>query len=706
MSKTETILKKDNIQSFIINNERNNNNIPNMSNQSELSQLFNNLYDSNFLIIINEVSSQIQSFYKSSTIQFSIIKSLLSQNENKDIPKISNIKNTFNNIELLFMQFYSTAKVLFKKMKIYRSEKIKNIRHYSLNNHKKPTITFNKDNKKICPLLNFENIKDNNNLNNIISGWDSARTQNNKKINLDNSNDSNINSNNNSNNFTQSCNTTIDKESNILLMEEKNQNSNPLNEHINDFNLEIKGLEEIILSLKYNNKEDENKIIDKINSIKKMNNSLKNNLSSFNVHENLDKKIIINNLANKINLLVEENNKIKKQFDKYKSEEKIKRKFFENQIFSLTNKNNEYEKNKKNKDNNFIELKNKYNDISNLYIEIKNINSNLNEELKKKNQKINELQNIIEEKNLINEYLVKLIKEHNLENNFLKEEDKNKIINILKGKDNQLKSLSIINNINISICQNNTNKNFNQKNYNNDNTKDNLIITPENYSIIKIYQYNNQLKWILFKKNRKHVINFKRYSFQSKKIVKNINDINPNKVLNYNYNDFIWVPYISEKDFSEFGDISLFIEKEKEYNSIIMKLNQKNKMYENDIEKLQNENYNLNSILVKYKSEIKDDKNLVGISFIDSELENSKFIDDKGCEEILSGLNKNKDYLHIKNINGENVFNINLKKDIDMLLQKIQPSENINYLLSSILAQLGCSDEDIFKLIGDCKDKI
>ena len=233
MSKTETILKKDNIQSFIINNERNNNNIPNMSNQSELSQLFNNLYDSNFLIIINEVSSQIQSFYKSSTIQFSIIKSLLSQNENKDIPKISNIKNTFNNIELLFMQFYSTAKVLFKKMKIYRSEKIKNIRHYSLNNHKKPTITFNKDNKKICPLLNFENIKDNNNnLNNIISGWDSARTQNNKKINLDNSNDSNINSNNNSNNFTQSCNTTIDKESNIILMEEKNQNSNPLNDYL------------------------------------------------------------------------------------------------------------------------------------------------------------------------------------------------------------------------------------------------------------------------------------------------------------------------------------------------------------------------------------------------------------------------------------------------------------------------------------------
>ena len=186
MAKTEIFLKKDNINSFIIKNEIKKNNITNTLNQNELSQLFNNLYDSNFLIIINEVSTQIQSFYKSSNIQFSIIKSLLSQNEIKDLPNICKIQNSFNNIEILLMQFYSTAKVLFKKMKIYRSEKIKNIRHNSLNNmHKKQIITFNKDNTKI-PLLNFDNLKDNNNnLNTTPNGSDSARTPNNKKLYLD-----------------------------------------------------------------------------------------------------------------------------------------------------------------------------------------------------------------------------------------------------------------------------------------------------------------------------------------------------------------------------------------------------------------------------------------------------------------------------------------------------------------------------------------
>jgi hypothetical protein len=132
MSSNELNLQKESIESFKIENETKNNNKDKNSNQKELSQMFNNLYDSNFLIIINELSSQIQSFYKSSIIHYNIINSFLSQNENKDIPNISNIKNSFNNIETLFMQFYSTAKILFKKMKVYRSEKIKNIRYYSL----------------------------------------------------------------------------------------------------------------------------------------------------------------------------------------------------------------------------------------------------------------------------------------------------------------------------------------------------------------------------------------------------------------------------------------------------------------------------------------------------------------------------------------------------------------------------------------------
>ena len=304
MNKSEFFIKKENIHSFsIINEIKNNNNQKNISNQKELSQMFNNLYDSNFLIIINELSSQIHSFYKSSIIHFNLINSFLLQNENKELPKISNIQNSFNSIESLFKQFYSTAKILFKKMKIYRSEKIKNIRHYSLNNeNKKQTILFKKDKKSIpVPLLNFDKLKNNDNnstIENNENGWDSARSNKTDKIiYLNNSNESNINSNSNSNsnnNFSQSCNTTIDKESNIILIEDKNQHSNQLIiESFNNLNKEINNLEEILLS----NENNKDKINNIINIIKNINKTIKENLTSSNlnlINENMDKKNINN----------------------------------------------------------------------------------------------------------------------------------------------------------------------------------------------------------------------------------------------------------------------------------------------------------------------------------------------------------------------------------------------------------------------------
>ena len=619
--------------------------------------MFNNLYDSNFLIIINELSSQIQSFYKSSIIHFNIINSFLFQNENKDLPIISNIQNSFNNIESSFKQFYSTAKILFKKMKIYRSEKIKNIRHYSLNNdNKKPTILFKKDKKNI-PSLNFAKIKnnENKNLESNNNGWDSARSNKTDKIiYLDNSNESNINSNsnsNNNNNFSQSCNTTIDKDSNIILIEDKNQqHSNQLIEYFSNLNKEINNLEELLLSYTNNNN---NKINNSINIIKNINKTIKENFTSSNLkinNENMEKKIM-SNLSNKINILIEENSKIKKQFEKYRIDEKIKKKFFENQIFILSNKNNENEKYKKSQENIFIEMKSKLEEISNLNNNITKINTELNEELKIKTEKIVELQNIIDKSNI---------------------------------------SIDQINNLNI----------------NKDNSKENnknIKFSPENYSIIKIYQINNKLKWILLKKNLKHIIHFRKNSqsnnLNSKnKINLNYNSNNSNKEINeYNYNDYIWIPYKSEKDFNEFGDLSLFIEKEKDYDNIIIKLNQKNKIYESEIEKLKIENYNLNNIIYKYKTEIKEDKNFTGISFIEEDPESSKFIDDKGCEEILTGLDKNKDNL---NKYRENIYNNKIKNNIDILIKNYTSSKNIIPLFCSILNQIGYSDEDIIKIIG------
>ena len=42
-----------------------------------------------------------------------------------------------------------------------------------------------------------------------------------------------------------------------------------------------------------------------------------------------------------------------------------------------------------------------------------------------------------------------------------------------------------------------------------------------------------------------------------------------------------------------------------------------------------------------------------------------------------------------------------LKNSIDMLMSKVMPNENINNLMANILRQLGCSDEDIYKIIGN-----
>ena len=828
MNKKELTLTKENTLSFALNQDiKTNNNIQNNYNQKEFSQIFNKIYDSNFLVIINELSSQIQSFYKSSNTQFNIIKPFFSNNEDK---QLSEIHKSINTIEILISQFYSIAKVLFKKMKIYRNEKMKTIYQLSSTRiHKRSqTILLDKEKNKIPFLLNLDNIKDNNNIkNNLIStngGCDSERSQKIKKIlNIDKINDSNVNINyNNSNNFSQSLNTTIDKDSNIILIEDKNQYSNLLIEYSDNLFKDIQSLEDTILSKGIVNKDDD-KIINIINSIKKIGNSIKDNISIYNLsNDNHDKKIV-NDLSNKINLLSEENITIKKRFEKYKNEEKIKRKFFENQILNLSNKISDYEKTKKNTDNKLKEMKNKFEEelntknkeilslqkiindykdktknkinliaeniqkgsegtnddihkikklndkynnvvtdlekenkeINDLLIQCENEKKNnidiLNKELENKNEliqeyknkyeneikknnilesKLKDINNINEDDGNMTEYETKKIrkkipiptKRNNIDdNNELKEEEKkfkslyktmnnfykNKSRNILSSlynsnntsKSSMTNDIKLSNNYNMNSSMKKTDiLNYsNQKekinnSYNNEESGRNIEnidnkISPDNYSIVKVYQLNNKLKWILFRKNKKiNEMKYIRYSLGN----------NSKDKYDYNYNDYIWMPYRTDNDFNEFGDISLFIEKEKEYNNIIIKLNQKNKAYENYIEKLKIENYSLNNIISKHKSEIKEDKNLIGISFIEDDPESSKFIDDKCCEDILKGLDKNKENMK----NKTSCYNINLKNSIDMLMTKVIPSENVRSLISSILRQLGCSDEDIYRLIG------
>ena len=48
----------------------------------------------------------------------------------------------------------------------------------------------------------------------------------------------------------------------------------------------------------------------------------------------------------------------------------------------------------------------------------------------------------------------------------------------------------------------------------------------------------------------------------------------------------------------------------------------------------------------------------------------------------------------------------NLKSSIDSLMTQIEPSQSARAMFANILRQLGCSEEDVFKLIGNYRGVI
>ena len=250
------------------------------------------------------------------------------------------------------------------------------------------------------------------------------------------------------------------------------------------------------------------------------------------------------------------------------------------------------------------------------------------------------------------------------------------------------------------------------ENSTNFNSNSSIKLTPENYTFIKLYQLNNKLKWCLFKKNKnKTLSHIRRYSMN--------NDILNSDMDMCTYSDFIWVPYKTNKDFPEFREISSFVdscelkrdetedlkmsiknleniilEKNKENNKLSNALSNlviENKKYKNYNEKLKEENYKMKS------GGGMGDKNFIGVSFIADDPESSKFFDDKCCEDILTGLEKNPNRNNQKKIS---CYSDKLKNCIDLLMTKVIPNEDINNLMGNILWQLGCSSDDINKLIG------
>ena len=238
-----------------------------------------------------------------------------------------------------------------------------------------------------------------------------------------------------------------------------------------------------------------------------------------------------------------------------------------------------------------------------------------------------------------------------------------------------------------------------------------IKLTPENYTFMKLFQLNNKLKWSLFKKNKKKNRHTRRYSMGT--------DLFNSDLDIYTYSDFIWVPYKTRKDFLEFREISSFadsyeIKKDetedlkmsiKNLENIILEKNKENNKLNNALSNLviENKKYkNYNEKLIEENYKMKyggggGDKNFIGVSFIADDPESSKFFDDKCCEDILTGLDKNPNRNNQKKIS---CYSDKLKNCIDLLMTKVIPNEDVNNLIGNILWQLGCSSDDINKLIG------
>ena len=159
---------------------------------------------------------------------------------------------------------------------------------------------------------------------------------------------------------------------------------------------------------------------------------------------------------------------------------------------------------------------------------------------------------------------------------------------------------------------------------------------------------------------------------------------------------------------------------EKDYNNLLnanyskLKYENKNeKILIENINRLKSENKNLNKIISSYSNK----NNFIGLSFIEDN--NINDFEDKCLEEILDELDNNDDNYKIKNKTNKIYYKTsnkfykkedssfqNLKTSIDSLLSQIEYSQIAKGMLANILKQLGCSEEDIHKLIGNYRGVI
>ena len=455
----------------------------------------------------------------------------------------------------------------------------------------------------------------------------------------------------------------------------------------------------------------------------------------------------ISDLSSKLNQVINEKNILEKMNKELT--ESINKNYTENYRNSNDNKE---------KINYFSEIKNLkeiVNKNKTLIDELNKRNNNLNKqmcELEKLNDKINkEIKDANKIKEDYQEKYYKISKELNEEreiNSFNEQkikklekrlEDYN--INVFDDSKTKTYKLSKINKVNEIEVEKLTKK-FNhsplyafRKNtstFSTNNTSHNrrilannleeVEISPDNYTIVKQFKLNNNLKWNLLKKIKKQNSDVKeennspafnqipKQQFRRHQYLKlNSKSKSNNNIFNDdNYSDFIWRPNKNEKDFINFNleliendlnENSISKEKQKKIKELetcikdledklerkendchrinlnYAKLFKKSKMpelnYDNlieNIDKLKSENKNL----TKKIENLKFNQNFIGFSFIEDDLEGSRFIDDKCFEEILDEIdnknnkNQNNDISMMKYFKSHEDDKINKDKNKDL----------------------------------------
>ena len=452
--------------------------------------------------------------------------------------------------------------------------------------------------------------------------------------------------------------TNYKQPTNNNLIIELNKTISDLKSKINQITKEKTELTKINTQLKVSNNFYFN---EKQRKLKQSGSANNNIIESKKLNEILNKNII--NLQNEIS----KNKKIIQELTEENND--INRRVFEYQ------KNNE-QLSQKIKDNNKIleQYKEKCSKISKELSDEKDINA-FNE------QKIKSLERKLEEYN-INEFYDQKTKTYKV----------NKI-----NKVNEIEMEKLTKFICHSPCCRKNTSTFNTTNTTNkiifiNNNLDDVEISPDKYTIVKQFKLNNNLKWYLLKKLKKHNYDQKgenspssrhgsKQQSRRSKYIKQNSKQNNNINIDDSYSDFIWKSNKNEKDFINFNiDIidndendNSFIKQKKinELESCIKDLEEKLAKKENDCNRI-NLNYaklfnrsklpemsyeNLLEKVNKLKEEkkilnkkienLKISQNFIGFSFIEDDLQGSRFIDDNCFEKILDELNNNKN----KNIN-------------------------------------------------------